>query len=605
MDKKKPRVIFRIGKLKTWGEIAAAASHNLRTRPTPNATGPDGVIQVVQLYQPAHEAARSKIGSQTIRKNAVLAVEAIISASPEYFRPDEPDRAGYWEKDRLEAWRKAVEPWIAENFPHAISVVLHLDEASPHYQILDIPLDAAGKLNCRGKFGGTLDEWQTRAAEPVAHLGIERGIEGSAAKHEKVKTFYAAVTAPPPAIPSVKTPKPTPLPARTFAESIPLTKAHTERESAEAVHQKQLAQREKEKRAKGEAIMQAWPVVAKRAEAFDLEQRKRLQAEATVAKFADQKKLADQLRALSLDTVLKRVYGANLEQGSHLRHASRKYILPDGRKIAVSPGKAGADVWIEQGGEGKRGAINLIMHLDGLAYKDAVRLLAEHFDSSAIATEHARELVKRAAADVEEITKAPVAAPAPDPTKWPRVRRWLHEVRGMPTKLIDKLHSLGLVYADSRANATFRRVSGGAFQRGTGDTKFHRSIGGAECGPFLIPGAGKKVVLVEAPLDAIAAIAMHPDAIAIASGGDQLPPSKLALWIPEGAEVLAGYDADRRGDQVADQAAEQFNAKRFKPSRKDWAETVKTEPWRVNQAWDESEASKDEKNALRPVLRPR
>jgi DNA primase len=113
------------------------------------------------------------------------------------------------------------------------------------------------------------------------------------------------------------------------------------------------------------------------------------------------------------------------------------------------------------------------------------------------------------------------------------------------------------------------------------------------------------VVLVEAPLDAIAAIAMHPDAIAIASGGDQLPPSKLALWIPEGAEVLAGYDADRRGDQVADQAAEQFNAKRFKPSRKDWAETVKTEPWRVNQAWDESEASKDEKNALRPVLRPR
>ncbi|GAL87799.1 plasmid recombination protein [Sporocytophaga myxococcoides] len=270
----------------------------------------------------------------------------------------------------------------------------------------------------------------------------------------------------------------------------------------------------------------------------------------------------------------------------------------------MSSGKAGADVWIEQGGEGKRGAINLLMHLDSLTYKDAVRLLAEHFDNSAIATEHARELVKRAPADVQEITKAPVAAPAPDPTKWPRVRRWLHEVRGMPTKLIDKLHSLGLVYADNRANATFKRTGGGAFQRGTGDTKFHRSIGGAECGPFIIPGTGKKVVLVEAPLDAIAAIAMHPDVIAIASGGDQLPPSKLAPWIPEGAEVLAGYDADRRGDQVAAQAAEQFHAKRLKPSRKDWSETVKNEAWRVNQVWDEPETPLTGKNAPRPVLRP-
>lgn len=602
MDKKL-RVIFRIEKLKTWGEIAAAASHNLRTRPTPNATGSGGLIEVVQMSQPAHEAARAKIGDQTIRKNAVLAVEAIVSASPEYFRPDNPDRAGHWQKDRLDAWRKAVEPWIAQEFPHAISVVLHLDEATPHYQILDIPLDANGKLNCRGKFGGTLDQWQTRAAEPVAHLGIERGIEGSAARHEKVKAFYAAVTTPPPAIPSVKTAKPTPLPTRTVAESIPLTKAHADREAAEAVHLEQLAQRQKEKRAKGEAIMQAWPVVSKRAEAFDLEQRKRVQAEATAAKLADQKKVADQLRALSLDTVLKRVYGAELEQGSHLRHASRKYLLPDGRKIAVSPGKSGADVWVEQGGEGKRGAINLVMHIDGLGYKDAVRLLAEHFDSSAITKEHARELVKRAAVDVQEITKEPVAAPAPDPTKWPRVRRWLHEVRGMPMKLIDKLHSLGLVYADSRANATFRRVNGGAFQRGTGETKFHRSIGGAECGPFIIPGAGKKVVLVEAPLDAIAAVAMHPDAMAVASGGDQLPPLKLAPWIPEGVDVLAGYDADRRGDQVAKMAADQFKATRLKPSSKDWAQSLKNEPWRIDQAWDEPEDPQVLKNAPQPVLR--
>lgn len=601
---KTPQTVFRVAKLKTWGEIAAAGSHNLRTRPTPNAAPGGNFIQVVALDESAHLAVRKKIGDQKIRSNAVLAVEAIISASPEYFRPGQKERFGYYEQDKLDAWRAAVEPWIAENFPHAVSVVLHLDEATPHYQIIDVPLDAKGKLNCRAKFGGSLDIWQTRAAEPVAHLGIVRGIEGSAATHERVKAYYGAVNAPAPEVPAVKTPKPAPLPARTMAETLPFGQAHAERDAAEAAHQQQQAKREKEKRAQGAAIMKAWPDVAKRSAALDLEQRKREQAEATAAKLAGQKKVADQLRALPIDSVLRRVYGAKLEQGSHARHASRKYVLPDGRKIGVSPGQAGADVWVEQGGEGKRGAINLIMHLDGFAYKDAVRLLAEHFDSSAVGTEHAREMAKRATADVQEIARGPVAAPAPDPTKWPRVRRWLHEVRGMPRKLIDKLHGMGLLYADSRANATFKREAGGAFQRGTGTQKFHRSIGGPECGPFVVPGSGNKVVLVEAPLDAIAAVAAHPGATAIASGGDQLPPASLAPWIPKGAEVLAGHDTDRRGDQVAKQAEELFGAKRLKPSEKDWAQTVKNEPWRVKAPWSDEDTSGPEKTPPRPDFKP-
>src|SRR5690349_4795479 len=127
MDKP-PKVVFRVAKLKSFGEIAAAGSHNLRTRPTPNAASGGKFIQVVALDEPAHLAVQKKIGDQKIRSNAVLAVEAVISASPEYFRPDDPSRAGHWEKDRLDAWRAAVEPWIAENFPHAVSVVLHLDE---------------------------------------------------------------------------------------------------------------------------------------------------------------------------------------------------------------------------------------------------------------------------------------------------------------------------------------------------------------------------------------------------------------------------------------------------------------------------------------------
>ena len=48
MDKP-PKVVFRVAKLKSFGEIAAAGSHNLRTRPTPNAASGGKFIQVVAL----------------------------------------------------------------------------------------------------------------------------------------------------------------------------------------------------------------------------------------------------------------------------------------------------------------------------------------------------------------------------------------------------------------------------------------------------------------------------------------------------------------------------------------------------------------------------
>lgn len=62
-----PKVVFRIGKLKSWGEIGAAAAHNLRTRPTPNA-GAGGFVDLVPLTMPPADAVRAKIGEQTIRK---------------------------------------------------------------------------------------------------------------------------------------------------------------------------------------------------------------------------------------------------------------------------------------------------------------------------------------------------------------------------------------------------------------------------------------------------------------------------------------------------------------------------------------------------------
>lgn len=591
-----PKVVFRIGKLKTWGQLGAAAGHNLRARPTPNA-GPGGVIEVVPLPAGAAsvgDAVRARIGDATIRKNAVLAVESIVSASPEYFRPANPSHAGTWDPARLEAWRAAVEPWIRREFPHAVSVVLHLDEATPHYQIIDVPLDERGRLNARAKYGGraVLAAWQDRAAAAVAALGIERGLPGSLARHERVKAFYGAANQPVPPLPAIVTPPPEPLPPRTLAETVPMTGAKAARDAAEAKAAAQAAQHEAEIHARQAAKLKAWRPVAERANAVDLAQRKQRQAEDTAsakeAQAAALKEQADQLRALPLAEVLRRVYGAQLVPGSRDTHRVRQFALADGRKVGVSPADRGGEVWIEQGSQkGQRGAINLVMHLDGIDYRSAVRVLADHFDGAALAAEHARTLVAQAARDVAEVRRDPAPVPQPDPRRWPAVRRWLVEARALPGRLVDWLHHAGMVHADRLANAVFPRTGGGAFVRGTGPQAFHRTFGQKECGPVLIDGPGA-TWLCEAALDAASIKAHAPDARVIALGGALLSPADVRRLVPADRPVVLAFDRDQQGEAFERAAREIWPdaVSQPAPQGKDWNEAIQAQPALVDSTWD-------------------
>lgn len=332
-----PKVVFRFAKLKDAGKINAAQCHNTRNRKTLNANSNVENI-ILKTCDNAYASVIEAIGKQTIRKNAVLAMEIIISASPEYFRPDEPERFGYWENDRLQAWRDVMEPWILEKFPHAVSIILHLDETTPHYQILDVPLDAKGKLNARGKFGGDnqadIKRWQDWAAEPVKALGIARGIEGSTAKHEHIQSYYAKTNASTPSLVKLPEPEPPSLMQR----------------SSEGLIKYAMSERDSVYR----SIRPTYLALAAKAKSADLAIKQKDAAVATMDKLAAEKavlkKSADLLRELSLDDVLKRVYGAELAGDSKPTDGSRKWLLSDGREIAVSFGNAGADVWVEQGG---------------------------------------------------------------------------------------------------------------------------------------------------------------------------------------------------------------------------------------------------------------
>jgi hypothetical protein len=74
--------ILRTAKLKSFGEIGGSLSHNYRTRPTPNPIRtPDNLTAFLSLFSDGWYKTTS---TRKTRSNAVLCVEYLITASPEW-----------------------------------------------------------------------------------------------------------------------------------------------------------------------------------------------------------------------------------------------------------------------------------------------------------------------------------------------------------------------------------------------------------------------------------------------------------------------------------------------------------------------------------------
>ena len=178
--------IIGIGKLKAAGNIAGVLSHMMRTRETPNS---DGRENTVLIQPPSLSEVMQEIALYMPRKNAVLAYDMLLTASPEFFQDKTPEQVQEWAQDAL-AW--ACKKLDRENIKGA---VLHLDEnTGPHVQILALPV-VNSKLNARGITGGRerMRALWTEYAAAMKHWGLVRGREYSPAKHVDVKDYYQAV----------------------------------------------------------------------------------------------------------------------------------------------------------------------------------------------------------------------------------------------------------------------------------------------------------------------------------------------------------------------------------------------------------------------------
>jgi hypothetical protein len=198
--------IMRSKKLASMGCVAASLKHCYRERDTPNA-------DPARTSRNEHYAARStdeamgklrELLPKKRRKDAVLVVEYLMTASPEWWKRATPEAQ--------RAFFQRARQWLGDKYgeQNIIAATVHRDETSPHLTAFVVPLTKDGRLSAKEFIGNKtqMSRDQTSFAECVSDLGLERGVERSRAKHVTIRQYYARSNAPTPPLPKLDVPEP-------------------------------------------------------------------------------------------------------------------------------------------------------------------------------------------------------------------------------------------------------------------------------------------------------------------------------------------------------------------------------------------------------------
>lgn len=191
--------ILRVEKIKSAGGVAVTLGHNTRERETRNASpelkDKNQVIGAKSVEEGMSRFRGLVSQDKKPRKNAVLCLDYLVTATNKALSPKE--RSAYL-NDALK--------WIQKRHgaENVLQVAVHRDENTDgHMHVLVVPLTLdkhqKPKLNASKWLDGKkkLSVMQTEFAKEVgSKYDLARGIEGSVAKHERVKRFYGLVNGP-------------------------------------------------------------------------------------------------------------------------------------------------------------------------------------------------------------------------------------------------------------------------------------------------------------------------------------------------------------------------------------------------------------------------
>lgn len=206
---------------KAPGNEARMTAHIERTQMPPNAdplrthlnreliTFPEGVADRTQAinYRLEHAGLTRKIGT-----NQVRVIRVMLTGSHDNMKRIEAE-------GKLDAWCADNLTWLNKTFgeDNVVSAVLHRDESTPHIHAAVVPIvtgerrkvrekrepDKPGKKKYRKKSPDAarlcaddvmtrikLKSYQDTYAEAMAGYGLQRGIDGSEARHITTQEFY-------------------------------------------------------------------------------------------------------------------------------------------------------------------------------------------------------------------------------------------------------------------------------------------------------------------------------------------------------------------------------------------------------------------------------
>ena len=175
----KPFAICRTEKLKHFGAITRSQKHNLRQQPTPNARpgmpGPSILFGADDVS--AH--LKNRLAGVKRRKDAVLAFEMVLTASPEFFSTATEATKKRW----IEANTLFLQNAFGGNCQQAI---LHQDEATPHIHATFSCFTPDGRLAYADLLGtpAKLRKLQDDYATAMKPFGLRRGIAKSQRQHQ-------------------------------------------------------------------------------------------------------------------------------------------------------------------------------------------------------------------------------------------------------------------------------------------------------------------------------------------------------------------------------------------------------------------------------------
>jgi len=552
--------ILRLSKHKTSGTIRAASSHMLRTVPTPNADTaktPENIPIIGIDGQTPADAVEAKLDEIERRrgkphgKNRVRAVEVLMTASPEWWQNATPDQQA--------EWRTTSTAWLQKTFgkTNVVSLMEHRDETSPHITGFIVPEDPeSGRLNAGRWLDGRvkLQRLQDGYAEAVASLGLDRGLQGSKAKHQRVSRHYANVNRIFDAEPNIPAPRKPGL-----------------------MENKEEWAEEQQKEARKAALRTIQPL-ADKALAYE---REKIRADKAETELKKSRMTSDYVRALPLLEVIRAL---GFEQDPNDR---KQWRDPEHRMRITLDGQKWYD---HTAGQGGGGAIDLTKYALDCDFSQAVSWLADRFGVDKTALDVADNALENSRATVEVAQKDRQPFKAPAYLDQDIARPFLRS-RGLFYESEDGTAIFPLpadIRTDARDNIAFlmRDEKGqvrGAELKGTGRNKFTGlALGSSREAHFVhevhSPGpTGYRLGITESAIDALshgdyASPEKNPNGAKFVStsGVRGTLTSTLHHLALHAAEIIVAYDWDKAGQRAAALLIEALKAAFPQKSVKNW-----------------------------------